>query len=677
MNYTNQNLKVCLAAPLEIFTQWRDEHAQDGFRPISLSLAGPTSVPIYTAVMAKHDPPFRSQSWPALSKSALNSKIAELAGGDRQLHPYMVAATGSGNSAIYAASFREMSRQPAVKLDLTAQQYRDECNAQRLLNRMLIWVDAFGTAADIRYCAIWGDNPGNIAWNAEGVNDKGDERQERFDILISIGARPAHVAMTPDGGLARLFVDTRLKHAWDSKASMSADRMQEVMAEQAAAGRFPVRIATAVIDNAVRFSAIFAKSDEIVPRSLRIQGPAPSGLSAADRTKAAALDTWMEDYVRAHAFRGAALAVVDGTRLVFAKGYTFAEPDYPEIEPTTVFRLASVSKAFCSIAAWKALSDDPNHSRNSKMQSILQLKRPDGSTPTGDFSTITMRHLLESCSGIDQASMRGAMAEIKEAGGSQPASVNTLASRVAETAMPGQPGGATSYGRTDYFLLGLVTAKLAGVANFDAALKKLVLDPLHMNRTRGSRTRLEHRASDDATHHLPNMATAKSAVHDDRRLVPYQYGDENYEVFDGAGGISSAVIDVARLCAMFSCRLANPLFSSDTLDEMLQDAVAATNAGSDHGYHGFDSASGTSPHVLVEKGGSLPGAGSGFRGTTGRRFIVILRNGSKKENEPLVDWKTDLEAIAATITWGDDLFPHFNMPSLGVTMQKPPVVRPR
>ena len=118
---------------------------------------------------------------------------------------------------------------------------------------------------------------------------------------------------------------------------------------------------------------------------------------------------------------------------------------------------------------------------------------------------------------------------------------------------------------------------------------------------------------------------------------------------------------------MLSCRSNNPLFTDDILNAFLSDAVAATAAGSDHGYHGFDWAIGTYPNVTCSKGGGNPGVAAGFHGTTAGRFIIIARNRENVAGGTPVEWTTDLDALAATIDWkGADLFPHFGMPALGV-----------
>ena len=672
MIFNQNNLKVCLAAPQEIYTQWRDEQP-DGFRTVSLSMAGPTDVPIYTAVMVKYDRPFRGRSYSLLSRAELDAKINELLLAERPLYPYILTATGPSSAPLYAVCFREMDVMPLAAPNLSADQYRAETELQRDLGNILLWVDCFGTGGSVRYCAVWGANEKGEAWNAEAIDDKNPERQERFDALDTIGARPALVAMNHNGGLARMFVDSRLLRSHSSRSNMRPNEMQGEMQTQQASRRYPIRIGTAVVNKEVRYSAIFAEGDELMGRTFQKRGPPPVGLAPADQTKAADLDAWMETYVKAHRLRGAALAVVEGTRLVYTKAYTYAEADYPLIEPTSLFRMASVSKTFVAIAVWKLLADT-DWSRKSSMQEILQLKQPDGSDPAdSDFGAITVRHLLESCSGIDQGSVRDAVKDVIADNGdpkrNQPLTQAEIAQIIAAKPLVGTPGAIAEYGSTDYFLLGLIAAKIAGTTDFEGALKQKVLDPLRMTRTVGSRSRLETQPAGHVRQHAKGLATGKSAIHDDRRLVPVQYGHENYEVYDGAGGVSAAIVDLARLCAMLSCRSDNnPLMEDDVLIEMLDDGVAASDKYGSHGFHGFDWVkSKPDDHFQLEKGGTNPGVRAGFTGRTDRRIYIVARNGEPWPLAMPTDWKTEIATRADAVNWaGGDLFPAFGMPSLSV-----------
>jgi Beta-lactamase len=79
--------------------------------------------------------------------------------------------------------------------------------------------------------------------------------------------------------------------------------------------------------------------------------------------------------------RGAALAIVNGTRLVLARGYTWAEPDYPSVQPTTCFRLASVSKLVAALGIHQLVAEGAMP-LGSMLRSVLPLTNPNGSAPT-------------------------------------------------------------------------------------------------------------------------------------------------------------------------------------------------------------------------------------------------------------------------------------------------------
>lgn len=681
MIFTSANLRYRLAVSKGDWITFRNANGDDGFRTHALTLSGPASDPRYTGVMVKRATPFKGESILSASESELRTEIQRLAS-EKGLHPYIVAATGSPTAPVYAAAFRELSEPPVVELNLSQDAYLTANIAQHDAGRILVWVDSFGSAADIRYCAVWGPNPGRVAWNTDGLNDMGDARQQRFDAMVSVGARRSLVAMTPAGGLATLYVDSRIDD-WLARPSLTRSAMDAEAATQAAAGRFPVCIGATVVGTETHFSPIFASGDTIQARTWRVRGPAPIGLSQAELAKAGLIDSAMEGFVKDMNLRGAALAIVEGTRLVYARGYTFAESGYPDVEPTTLFRQASVSKLFCAIAMWKLMADDPAFSRGSTLQSVLNLKTPDGQPPVdGDFAKITMRHLLESNSGITQSSVWDTINARRDGNGAQPMTADQIASAIAALQMPGTPGaaGQADYGRTDYFLLSRVVARKKGFSDFEQALKQVVLDPLKMTRTRGSRSLVENQAADEARYHLTShrrndegklgsthLEIGTSVRHADRRLVPVQYGAANYEVFDGAGGLSSAVIDVARLCAMLACRQGNPVLSPAVIDELFADAVKATAERPSHGFHGFDGAEytdGSKQAVSYHKGGNLNGVRTSAVGVTGGRVYVIAYNGDPAPDAN-TKWKDLVAPLGDAVDWGTgDLFPHYGMPSL-------------
>jgi len=660
----------------------RDKFADLGFRPLSLSIYGSPSDPRYAAVMVKRPTVIATHSFVGMSQASYQKTFDDMA--KQGFGPFIITATGPGNNALFAGSFRQMAHIPLTRSNLTKDQFVQMNKDQHAAGAILMWADAFGTDGDPRYCAIWAPNPERIAWNIDAVDEGGAVLQQRFDAMASTGARPALIAVTPANRIMELYVDSQFG-PWVSRAGMTSGDYQAEFDKQAKAGLWPVCVSASGEGGAARFAAIFATQEDHLPRVFRSTGtPA-----------VAAIDSALEKYVKDENLRGAALAIVAGTRLVYARGYTFAEaaPAYHDIQPTTPFRQASVSKTYCATAVWKLIEQN-QLSLDTTLQSVLGLKQPNGAAPKDSrFGDITVAHLLQSISGINQGGVWNAVAASQAAGGTLPSDGMEVARWITTLDLTGKPGDKNNavYGNTDYFLLSLIVAKKLGVASFEAALATLVLNPLGQKHTRGSRSLAGAQAADEARYHLTvhnpennwpliQLETAASVRTQDRPLVASHYGSYDYELFDGSGGLSSSVVDVARLCAMFSCRSGNPVLAAKTIDDMLAAAVNATNTqmGPDgkgsHGYHGFDWAANidlANHHVQFSKGGWLPGQGTYYVGTTGGVFYILAQNGNGRQDVQ-TNWLDLIQPIADAHDWGTgDLFPGFSMASLAAAGPPP------
>src|SRR4051794_29958539 len=106
------------------------------------------------------------------------------------------------------------------------------------------------------------------------------------------------------------------------------------------------------------------KSDGDLP----VSGKANPNLSSFDRV--------MEKVVREHHVPGAALAVARNGRIVYSRGFGYADLDKKEpVEPNSLFRIASVSKPFTAIAVLQLVQSGKLH-LNDKVFHVLELKVP-------------------------------------------------------------------------------------------------------------------------------------------------------------------------------------------------------------------------------------------------------------------------------------------------------------
>lgn len=159
----------------------------------------------------------------------------------------------------------------------------------------------------------------------------------------------------------------------------------------------------------------------------------------------------------------------------------------------------------------------------------------------------------------------------------------------------------------------------------------------------------------------------------DRPLVPAGYGDEHYETTEGSGGLSGAVVDVARILAAMNARPYSPL-GRPAVESLLTEAVR-TGAG-----HGFDALNGTPGNRRGQKGGLFQTSQSGIWFDENGLSSVIVWNGVHTGNDTRHDgngddfgWYPRFDAVlnaAATVNWGTtDLFPDFGMDPLPQTQE--------
>lgn len=684
MKLTEENVATRFAIPRAEFDDFRRDQQELGFRIRSLSISGRelfggTDDLRYTVVMIKEENPPSTRTFPALTGSEYNDKLETMK--DEGFGAQIVSATGPVGGATYAAVFRKTGRFPFVKLSMDADEFAKQNLFHHDKGRILISADAYGGPFAAHYCGVWDRNIDKIAWSAEALDLVDPEKQQMFEAMRGARARPAIVSITPRGGAMHVYVDSRTGK-WQSHSGLSLAEMKAMRKSEAKEGRFPVWISAVGAGGNTLFSAIFNTHSEPLPRTFKATGvtlPTATG----DVGK---IDAEVEAFMKGQNLRGAALAIVRDSRLVFARGYSLAESDYPEITPETRFRMASVSKTYCAIGIWRLIQQQKLE-LDDTLEKVLDVKQEDGEPPADeDFEKITVQHLLESRSGLDQQSARKALQEWRDSSRPQPAKARDIIRWIAAQDLVGVPGSrATSvYGNADYFLLGQILAKKAGKDSFYEALKELVLDPLQMTRTTAARSRKEDELPGETPYHLTShfydgdkldgthLQTGVSMVHSDRRIVAYQYGGYNNEMGSGSSGVAAAVIDVARLCALLSSTdPTNPVLSPGTIDDILSRAALAQDEETerkDHGYHGFDSvsverdANGERTSFAASKGGSVQGVRTSFKTKAGRRWLVFAYNGNPGDVETKGEWFDNFVAAANGVTWGKaDLFPTYGM----------------
>jgi CubicO group peptidase (beta-lactamase class C family) len=703
---------------LEAHTLRRNQAVADGYRFISLSVYGGEDQ-LYAAVLTKPRPggfPAADQhDIPSIRYSDLPATLATQKG--LGFGAVILAANSTPGQVTFAAVFEpglttcqfDLEDGPATaasispgervqwvpnKATLQGRNYAARSPAQ-----MLRWAAAYTTLLGPRYAGIWIPNRDATLWNNDGLSDDVAALTTRDNLERGVWCRPSFVTVNDDHRYLSVFVANEIGDS-ALRVNMTAAEYQVEFDRQRTLGNMPICVQAAGATAAdARFAAIFARDTEVVPRRAKATGPCIN-----DRIDTIAFNT-MRQYPQ---IRQGALAIVHGAKLVYARGYTMAEPGWPVVNPTTYFRLASVSKTVTAFAVFQ-LIDEGKLALTDKMQDILKLTTPANDPPADPrFSQITIQQLLEHTSGLrtdayaDGAAIVGAYVAAGHAA-ALPVTQAMTDVYIASQQLEDDPGTVQRYNNCGYYMLGRCVARLRGEVDPVAAYLSYVLAPLGVTRVRAATDLIGAQPDDEARYQAacadydaqsqsPNwpadLQLGTSQMTPEQPLVATGYGDDALERSQGAGGLSAAASDLARLCAVLIDPGVNATFSSATLRGMLQRASArflaeqaANNTDPRAGY-GFDYVSLQTPAGFHgNKGGLIQNAASVLSVNGDWGFVALWDStATRRGAEWYPDWPGLMSVASGNSQWPKaaggpksptaayfgnvDLFPCFEMRSL-------------
>jgi CubicO group peptidase (beta-lactamase class C family) len=521
-----------------------DELSEGGLRPAVYAVSGDPANPRYAAVWVRRaGPPW--WAFHGLSAADYQDRVDELS--DQGFGPTMVSAVGPFGGEVFAAVFEQRPDEPwfaghglrwGDDTDPQALQFHNRRAAEQGYAPQCLAV--YGSPSDRRFAGVWRQNPGADLWSWWWTEE--DAYQRFFTALKTGGLRPAALAVAADRRVLAVFRGDRVG-PWHARHAIGAVEYQREFDAQAAAGRRPIVVATGGRDESARYAAVFAADDSPAARVWNAVGGAFAGVGD--------LDGAIRAFMVRLGIRAGAVAVGRGGTIVAARGYTWAEPDYPVTRPETRFRIASVSKAFTAAAvaglvAAGRLAWDTEAFPFVGVTSPL----PSGVTPDPASEAITVEQLVLRTSRLPRDFDR----EQRE-----------IAARLGHTAAPlpretlirylyGLPliaavpsGGA--YSNTAFYLLTAVVERAAGLP-YAAALDRYVLRGLEIGDVAVGATEAgaalpgEVAGYDCADLHGSQLDFAADA------LAPNAYGgDYVLETGAGSGGLVTSAPSIARLIA--------------------------------------------------------------------------------------------------------------------------------
>jgi len=280
-------------------------------------------------------------------------------------------------------------------------------------------------------------------------------------------------------------------------------------------------------------------------------------------------DTLMTEFLHKHKAPGGALAITKDGRLVYARGFGYADVEKKEaVEPGSLFRIASVSKPF-TVAAVLQLVEHGKLKMDDKIFDLLKLEPllEDGAKFDPRWKEITVEQVLHHKGGWDRDKSGDPMfmpIKIAKAFKAEPpANPEQIIRYMMGKPLDHDPGKKEVYSNFGYCVLGRVIERVSG-EKYDAYVKKRVLKPLGITGMRLGHTLEERRAKGEVKYYDHGEGTAVLGPQFGKK-VPLPYGAWNLEAMDAHGGWIASAADVARFASALDDPKRFPALSGDRI----------------------------------------------------------------------------------------------------------------
>ena len=346
------------------------------------------------------------------------------------------------------------------------------------------------------------------------------------------------------------------------------------------------------------------------PLDVPLTGQAVPGMESFDRI--------ISDLMQRHGVPGGAVSVVKDGRLVYARGFGYADVENRvSVAPDALFRIASVSKPITAVAILGLVEADKLDLTQKVLPLISDLQPPAGATVDPRWQDITILHLLQHTGGwdrdrpggFDPMFRRDAAAAV---GAPAPASAETVIRWMLGQPLDFDPGTRFAYSNFGYAILGRVIERVSGMP-YEDYVSTAVLAPAGITQMRIGRTRLAERAANEVKYYQPGARTVNvdlvPSVFPGEGQVPVNYGGFYVEAMDAHGGWLASAIDLARFGVVTDGRSTPPdIISPGSLVEMTNRDPQVWPTGTS--WYGLGWAVRPPPQDNWWHGGSLPGTSS-------------------------------------------------------------------
>ena len=281
----------------------------------------------------------------------------------------------------------------------------------------------------------------------------------------------------------------------------------------------------------------------------------------------------MDAFMSARQVPGGALVVVKDGRLVYARGYGWADRDQKmPTKPDSLFRIASIAKPITAVAVLK-LIEERRLALDTKAFELLNMQLAVASfrEPEPRLRQITIQHLLQHTAGWDRDKSFDPMFRsdriAPDTNSPPPATPENIIRYMLSRPLDFDPGARYAYSNFGYCVLGRVIEKVTGEP-YEKFVREKVLASAGITRMRIGATLDGKQAPGEVRYYTSGPETTKNVFPNGPEQVSWPYGGFHLEAMDAHGGWIASAIDLARFAAAMDDAQRNPLLKPQTREQM-------------------------------------------------------------------------------------------------------------
>jgi CubicO group peptidase (beta-lactamase class C family) len=286
-------------------------------------------------------------------------------------------------------------------------------------------------------------------------------------------------------------------------------------------------------------------TEKLVPENIRISN------NLSSEAEYPGVGKIVNSFLHKWSIAGASIAVSKDGRLIFARGFGFADTlSRTETEPYNKFRIASISKLVTAVGIMK-LVEQGKLSLDSRVfgpDGILNDPYFDGPKDKRVYD-ITVAHLLSHEAGWtqrygDQMFMPIVVAEQMKV--KPPADTKTIVRFALNKRLHFTPGMGRAYSNLGYSILGLVIEKISGMS-YEEYCTRTIMEPLGIYDMKIAGNLLSEKAPYEVTYYEPSDILLKPSIYGTGEMVPPSYGGNDIKTLGAAGAWIATAPDLMRL----------------------------------------------------------------------------------------------------------------------------------